>query len=667
MTERVGIEIGGTFTDLVWASSDGSLQTGKVPSTPGAVQEAVLHVIADAKVKVEDVDQITHGSTVATNSLLTRRGAQAALITTAGFRDVIEIGTHDRTGNIYNILYEKPSSPIPRKLIREVQERVDANGSVLEPLDLDKAWIEVEALIAAGVEAIAVCLLHAYRNPAHEKALVGMIRARAPQIVAFASHEVSPEFREYERTMTTAVNAFVGPVVERYVGKLAKELGNSGYAGVLRIMQSNGGTMPAAVAGDNAVRMLLSGPAAGVSAAVWYARRNDIRDIITLDMGGTSTDVAIAPGLVPRIVSDLLVDNLPIRTATVDMATIGAGGGSIASVDEGGFLSVGPQSAGAVPGPACYGRGGDRPTVTDSQVIAGILRPAQFFGGKMTLNIENAERALASLGQKGGSTGAADSILRMVNSSMAGAVRMVSTARGIDPRDFTLVAYGGGGPLHSAQVAEEIGIRRVLVPWSPGLTSAFGLLIADTIIDVAQSDLQMLSDTTLNADVVARLLSVCARIAEENGLEAKPYEVNISLDMRYRGQAFELPIRTSGKTTGASELRRLFEDEHILRYGYARRSLPVEVVGYRLQVVHRAEGRVVPPVPVGGPKNLEHVEVTISGQRVTASFLARECLAPGEVFEGPAVIEEATTTTLVPPGWLARCLPTGDLLLEYLK
>ncbi len=665
MSERVGVEIGGTFTDLVWARPDGSLAVGKVPSTPGAIQEAVLHVIADAGVPLAEVDQVTHGSTVATNTLLTRRGAQAGVIATAGFRDVIEIGTHDRIGNIYDILYRKPASPVPRRFVREVPERIDATGAVLEPIDLEAAWREVSWLVDEGVEAIAVCLLHAYRNPVHERALVALIRARAPQVVVFASHEVSPEFREYERTMTTAVNAFVGPVVQRYVGRLDGALREGGYAGILRIMQSNGGTMPAAAAGQNAVRMLLSGPAAGVRAAVWFAGRNGLADILTLDMGGTSTDVAIAPNLVPRIVPELMVDHLPIRTAAIDMATIGAGGGSIAQIDAGGFLAVGPQSAGAAPGPACYGRGGERPTVTDAQVIAGILRPARFFGGRMELRVDRAEAALASLGLPDGIAAAADSVLRIVNGTMAGAVRLVSTSRGIDPRDYTLVAYGGGGPLHGAQVAEEIGVGRVLVPWSPGLTSAFGLLIADTVIDVARTDLQILSDATLDADALERLKAACDQVALANGLAAGSYEIEVALDMRYGGQAFELPIWTDGTPSDAATLRGLFEAEHATRYGYARPSLPVEVVSYRARVVRRSGGLVVPPVPPGREAPRETAEVTIGGRRMEARFVSREDLAPGATLSGPAIVEEATATTLVPPGWRLTCLPTGDLLLEH--
>lgn len=667
MTERVGVEIGGTFTDLVWVRPDGTLATGKVPSTPDSIQQAVLDAVADAGIALADIAQFAHGSTVATNALLTRRGAQAGLLTTAGFRDVMEIGTHDRIGNIYNILYRKPASPVPRRLVREVRERIDARGEVLHPIDLEDAWRQASALIEMGVEGIAICLLHAYRNPAHEQALAALIRERAPGVSVFASHEVSPEFREFERSITTAVNAFVGPVVERYVGQLDQALRASGYDGVLHIMQSNGGTMPARAAGSSAVRMLLSGPAAGVRAAIWFGRRNGIANIITFDMGGTSTDVAIAIDLDPRMVSELTVDDLPIRTAAVDMATVGAGGGSIAELDAGGFLAVGPQSAGAQPGPACYGRGGTKPTVTDAQVVAGILRPARFFGGKMVLRTDLAREALAAIGLPGDARAAADATLRTVNGNMAAAVRLVSTARGIDPRDYTLVAYGGGGPLHAAQVAEEIGITRVLVPWSPGLASAFGLLVADTVLDVAKTDLHLLSDHTLDAAHLASLQEMCASAAHSAGLGDGEYTTEIGLELRYAGQAFELPIWTDGKPKAAADLRAAFEKEHRTRYGYARSRLPVEVVNYRARVIRRIEGRIVPPEPNASgavAASAETGEIMVGGKTVAARFLARDGLRPGVREQGPAVVEEATATTLVPPGWAITCLPSGDLLLE---
>ncbi len=664
MLERVGVEIGGTFTDLVWQQRDGALRTHKVLSTPNAIHEAVLDAVKGCGVDPAAVDHLVHGSTVATNALLTRSGAETALITTLGFRDVIEIGTHDRTGSVYEIFYRKAVPPVPRRLIAEVAERLDIAGQVIQPLDEAQAAEVIDALLARGVTSIAICLLHAYANPAHEQALAAMIRERAPEVVVSCSHEISPEFREYERTMTTVVNAFVSPVVSRYVERLERELETSGYRGVLQIMQSNGGIMPGSTAGRNAVRMLLSGPSAGVRGAVWFARRNGISDILTLDMGGTSTDVVIAPGLVPSMVPELKVDDLPIRTPAIDMVTVGAGGGSIAALDPGGLLAVGPASAGAMPGPACYGRGGTAATVTDAQVVAGLLRPDRFFGGRLALRSDLAEAALKATGVAGEPREIADAVLRMVNNNMAQAVRLVSTARGIDPTGFTLVAYGGGGPLHAATVADEIGIQSVLVPWSPGLTSAFGLLVSDITIDLAQTDLQPLSDATLNQARVDSLGALAAKAAEEHGLDAGNYRVEVGVDLRYGGQAFELTVWGEAAPRSAEALRRDFEVLHEQRYGYSRERLPVQAVNYRIRLVEAMEHGVVTPSPAGAEAARETGEIFIAGGLHQASFIRREGLGVGEEVHGPAVIEEDTATTVVPPGWQARVTETGDLLLK---
>jgi N-methylhydantoinase A len=662
---RIGVEIGGTFTDMVWLDRDGTVRIGKTPSTPQAIHEAVLRVLDEAGVSLAGVAQVAHGSTVATNALIMRRGAKAALVTTAGFRDALIIGRADRDHDIYSMRFRHPEPPIRRGMIREVRERILHDGTILEALDPEAAWNEVlRPLVDEGVDGIAISLLHSYRNPAHEKVLATLLRERAPHVAVSVSHEVSPEFREYERSVTTTVNAFVGPVVGRYVGELGAGLTERGYNGVLQIMQSNGGMMPASAAGANAVRMLLSGPAAGIRAAMWFAKRNGIRDAITLDMGGTSTDVGIAPGLLPSVVPELKIDGLPVRTASVDMATIGAGGGSIASIDRGGFLAVGPDSAGALPGPACYGRGGTRATVTDAQVVAGLLRPTRFLGGRMGLREDLAHQAVQDLNFPGGMREAADAILRVVNSNMAGAVRLVSARRGIDPSGYTIVAYGGGGPLHGAMVADELGMREVLIPWAPGLSSAFGLLIADTLIDVAQSDIHPLGAGSLDAERVRALSARGAEAAAQNGLPEGSYTVSLGLDLRYAGQAFELTVWTDAQPASPEDLRRLFEDEHRIRYGYARARLSVEVVGYRIRVIRPNDAEIVTPMPSGDGPPPETVTLTMSGRDVTTTLVARETLLPGRRLAGPAIIAEATSTTFVPPGWEAEMLPSGDLLLR---
>ncbi|MCO5093143.1 hydantoinase/oxoprolinase family protein [Bosea sp. (in: a-proteobacteria)] len=664
---RIGVEVGGTFTDLVWADASGAVHTGKTPSTPHAIQEAVLALIASTGLPLEAVAQVTHGSTVATNALIMRKGATVGLLTTRGFRDIVILGRCERNHDVYDMQYRATVAPIRRHMIREVTERIDARGAVLQPIDLEAAWREVETFLAQGVTGIAICLVNAYANPEHEAALAEMIRRRAPHVSISASSTVSPEFREYERSVTTLANAFVGPLVEHYVRLLDEGIRRDGYRGTLEIMQSNGGVMPAAAAGQNAVRMMLSGPAAGVCGAAWFARRNGIRDILTLDMGGTSTDVAIAPDLVPGMVTELTVDGLPLRTTSVDMATIGAGGGSIAHVDRGGFLAVGPESAGSSPGPACYGRGGTRPTVADAQMVAGLLRPSDFFGGKMVLDADKARAAVARLqaqGLSGSVEDIADAILRTTNANMAGAVRQVSTARGIDPRGFTLVAYGGGGPLHAAMVAQEIEIRQVLVPWSPGLVSAFGLLVAETKIDTVESALHPLCDTSLDAARVAKLIDKARDTAAANHLDDEDCEIAIGLDMRYSGQAFEITLWTDTAARDAAALRQLFESAHRQRYGYVRQKLDCEVVAYRLRISRKARDAIVTPLDHDAQATARKVEIALGGSHHHATLLPRAALAVGGRLPGPAILTEPTSTTVVPAGWEAECLPTGDLLLR---
>ncbi|MBN8991441.1 MAG: hydantoinase/oxoprolinase family protein [Rhizobiales bacterium] len=662
---QVGVEIGGTFTDLVWVNADGVVAVGKVPSTPDRVHKAVEDAVDDAVVPLKQVTRFSHGSTIATNALITRRGARTGLLTTRGFRDIVEIGLHDRVGNIYTAFYHKPRAPVERRFVREIAERIDGGGHVIEPLDEAAARREIQFLLDNGVTSIAICLMHAYRNGVHEDRLRDIILSMNATVQVGCSSRVSPEFREYERTVTTVVNSFVSPVVVDYIGRLDRGLSDRGCRSGLQIMQSNGGIMPSDAAGDNAVRMLLSGPAAGVQAATWFARRNGIDDIITIDMGGTSTDVAVAPMLEPRVVQELTVDDLPIRTTALDMVTVGAGGGSIAALDAGGFLNVGPASAGADPGPACYGRGGRLPTVTDAQLIAGLLRPSHFFAGRMRLDIAAANDALASLEMPGGLSQKADSVLQMVNSNMAAAVRLVSTARGIDPRDFTLVAFGGGGPLHAATVADEVGMKRVLVPWSPGITSAFGLLIADLKVDFLKAKLLPLNEQSLAGIRADDLAATCDRYAGMLSLTAGSYQVQTGLDLRYAGQGFELTVWADVARASPAELRAAFEDLHRERYGYTRSNLPVQVVNKRARLTRKSELNVVTPKQsAAGNAGRQISSIVLQGNSCPATFMERSTLDFGETIAGPAILEEPTATTFVPPGWTARCCETGDLLLE---
>ena len=668
MQGRVGVEIGGTFTDLVWQRADNTLVTHKVLSTPEAIHQAVMQAIAEAEVDLGDTRHVVHGSTVATNALLTRQGASTGLLTTRGFRDVIDIGTHDRQGNVYEIFYRKPQSPVARRAVLEVTERIQSDGAVVEPIDLDTAWDSARQLIDGGVTAIAICFLHSHQNNEHEAALAALIRERAPEVFVTASHEISPEFREYERTMTTVVNAFIGPVVRTYIGDLDDGLRDQGFRGALQIMQSSGGIMPASAAGTHAARILLSGPAAGVRGAMWFARRSGVDNAVTMDMGGTSSDVCLAPGLEPTSRQEISIDGLPIRAPATDIVTVGAGGGSIAGLDPGGFLEVGPASAGALPGPACYDRGGTAPTVTDAQVVAGILRPERFLGGRMTLRADLAETAIDSIGLDGLAGQAADSVLRMVNNNMAAALRLVSTERGIDPREFVLVAYGGGGPLHGAMVAEEVGITKVLVPWAPGLVSAFGLLVADPTVDLVRTHIHVVDDETLGAAKAAELRAEVLDAAERFGVDQDACEVRLALDLRYAGQAYELTAWFDDLPADAAAIRAAFSEIHATRYGYAREQLPVEAVNYRIRAVQKIDADLLPPAPDGGAEPvLSQGEVSLGGGTVTATFADRASLPPGFELMGPAIIDEPTATIVAPAGWRVGVLDTGDIMIEQIS
>ncbi|HEY0294474.1 MAG TPA: hydantoinase/oxoprolinase family protein [Bordetella sp.] len=662
---RVGVEMGGTFTDLVWVRPDGTIRTLKVPSTPGAVHEAILAAVAEAGIDLSQVRRFAHGSTVATNALLTRQGAGVGLITTQGFRDVIQIGTHDRVGDLYNMKYRKPLSPVARRHIHEVPERMSAKGGVLHPLDVDAAVATVETMVQDGIRSIAICLLNSHTNPAHEQQLAGLIRQRHPGVNLSLSSEISPEIREYERCLTTVVNAFVGPMVHDYIGQLDHRLSAGGYDGPLAIMQSNGGIMSADSAGRHAARMLLSGPAAGVRGALHFAQRNGFQDIITLDMGGTSTDVSIARGLQPALMPHIKIDDLTIRIPSLDIVTVGAGGGSIAHRDSAGLLDVGPASAGAYPGPACYGRGGLLPTVSDAQVVAGWLRPERQANAHFHIRADLANQALRTLDLPGSADSAADGVLRIVNNNMVSAVQLVSTARGIDPARFVLVAYGGGGPLHGALVAQALGMRKVLIPWSPGVTSALGLLVCDHIVDLAFTQAHALDASTLGRERLADLRAKAGELAREHALDAPRLE--IGLDLHYRGQGYEMTLWLPDALASKEAIQEGFNALHRERYGYCRDAVPVHVLNYRIKLAQPNTSQI--PIQAADAEStaqggLSRRPIRVSGQTCMAVFLPRHGLAIGQVVEGPAIIEESTSTTLVPPGWAARATENGDLLLE---
>ncbi|MBB2743856.1 UNVERIFIED_ORG: N-methylhydantoinase A [Microbispora rosea subsp. rosea] len=662
---RLGVECGGTFTDLVLLDDVGRLvATGKVFSTPADPSLAVLEAIS----RLETVDlsgtPLLHGSTVATNAVLERKGPKLGLIVTQGFRDVLELQRHDRDV-MYDLHYRKPRPLVRRELVREVPERLDANGKPLVALDEQVVREAVSELAGLGVTSIAVCFLHSYRNPAHEQRVRELAAEVAPALDVSLSSEVVAEFREYERASSTTIDAFVKPTVDSYLSRLERSLAERGM-GAVSMMQSNGGVVPAAYVRRRPIHVLLSGPAAGVAGAVAVAAAAGIDDIVTMDMGGTSTDVCLVTGGRPQITNESMIDRIPVMLSMVDIATVGAGGGSIVQLDPGGMLQVGPRSAGADPGPACYGRGGTVPTVTDANVTRGLIRPGHFLGGRHALDRPAAVRALDVLAGPLGRMPAqlAEDVFRIANVAMAGAIRLVSTERGHDPRDHTLVAYGGAGPLHAAAVADELGIRTVLVPPHAGLMSAYGLLSSDfqrrfAVTRVA--DLDELAPGELDEVFAELLADARAEIAAQD-MNPDDMLVEHELDLRYRGQGFELTVPVP-MGAGPAEATELFHDAHTLRYGHATRGKPVQVVTYRLTLRLPRRDTALPAVQVEGSARREDLPVVIDGREQTCAFLWRAGLPPGFAINGPAVIEEDSATTYVPPGWTAAVDDATNLLL----
>jgi N-methylhydantoinase A len=656
----VGVDIGGTFTDFIVAGPDG-LRLHKVPSTPGDPARAFVQGLAEMGIVAPS--RLIHGTTVATNALLERKGATTAFVTTAGFQDLLEIGRQTRQG-LYALTPTKARPLVPRDRCFEVPERVDGRGDVLVPLDGNRAAEALDAARAAGAESVAVVFLFAFANPAHERR-VGELAVERDLFVSLSS-EILPEYREYERASTTVVNAYVSPVMSRYLSRLAKGLPEAARA-QLQVMQSNGGILSPAAAGREAVRTILSGPAGGVVGAARVAAAAGFRRLVTFDMGGTSTDVAYvdtaAPGGALPAAQDGEIDGLPVRVPMLGIHTVGAGGGSIARIDAGGGLRVGPESAGAVPGPAAYGVG-DAVTVTDANLRLGRLDPAAFLGGRMALDVERSARLLGVLAARLGLSpeAAAEGIVRVTNAQMARALRRVTLERGHDPRECCLVAFGGGGPLHACALAEQTGMRAVLVPRYPGALSALGLLLADVEREHSRTVMQgaeALAQETLDALFTPLEVAALEQMRAEGVLDGDVL-LERWLAMRYRGQSYEIVVPAAADPAAA------FHAAHRDAYGYADPAAPVELVHVRL----RARGRVPhPDLPRARPEPTppleasRHRPVYLSDWIDTPVF-TRDALRPGVAFAGPALVVQEDSTTLVPPGWHARVDAGFNLLLQ---
>lgn len=656
----IGIDVGGTFTDLVLRDGgSGTLRTLKTPSTPEDLARGVMTAIALADVPHSEIAGITHGMTVATNTALEMNGARLGVITTKGFRDVLVVGRGNRI-KLYDIKAVRPPPLVPRRRILGVTERMTAMGAVHTPLDADSVRAACNQLQVADVEAIAICFLHSYVNPAHEIRAAEIVREALPGLPVSLSHEILPEYREFERFSTTALNAYVGPRVAGYLNTLSDNLTASGVDAPLRIMGSNGGTWRAAAMAAEPVNSMLSGPAGGVTAAIGVARLLGLPNIITYDMGGTSTDACLVRGYRHEMTTEGHVGMWPNRAPQIEIKTVGAGGGSIAYLGAGDFLQVGPRSASAVPGPACYGRGGRAPTVTDANVLLGRFRPDQAIGGEIAIDHAAAETAVGSLGDRLGLDPArmAEGIARIAVARMTGTVKEISVMRGLDPRDFTLFAYGGAGPLHAAAIAEELGMTRIVIPPMPGAFSAYGLLTADTRYDVTQTRLTRLDETgweTIQA-ILDPLRARAAERLEADGFGVSEIELQVALEMRYVGQAFELATTLPESACTVGDIEQAFRDTYEERYGQLDEG-PVEIVSYRVIGIGRSPDADLPEVTIGGTLSDAQIAsrpVVFDGTARETPIYRRDRLPTDTPVPGPAILEEDGATTVVPPSFTAR-------------
>jgi N-methylhydantoinase A/oxoprolinase/acetone carboxylase beta subunit len=683
---QIGIDVGGTFTDVFLVAGDGQLVVHKVPSTPTDIASCVLDAMQGACTKatlgLDDLDMVFHGSTVATNALLQRSGAKVGLITTRGFRDVLHIARHKRPLN-FSLYQELPWQKwplVPRRLRIPVTERMGApSGEVATPLAEEEVRAAIAELARQGVEAVAVCFLHSYLNPAHEQRVAELLAEELPDVFVSLRHNVCPEYREYEAFNTVAVNAYVGPATGQYLGRLTTRLAEAGVAAEIHFMTSSGGVEPGRVVSLKPVNMLLSGPVAGVVGGMAAGKSAGFENVITFDVGGTSADIGVIHRGVVRHKHwlDNQIGGLHLRLSMVDVSAIGAGGGSIAYLDRGGMLQVGPRSAGAEPGPVCYGQGGTQPTVTDAQLVLGRLSESAFLGGRMPISRLLAERAIeeqvaAPLGLS--ITEAAAGIVRIATSHMTGAIELNSVRRGYDPREFALVAFGGAGPMFAPDIATELQIPDIVAPRFPGIASAMGLLGADVVHTYPGTVVSLLANVS-HDDLQRRFDAMeqqARRQLEADGFDLSDTSVQRFTECRYAGQGYEIrdeaPLGTVDDAWVA-EVTERFHQVHEREYANAFRDSEVELVNIGVIGVGRIVEPEVPEVRAARagstPEPTGERDVWFEGAGVTASRVyERALLLAGHGIGGPGVIEQEDSTVLVPPGWHARVDLPGNIVIS---
>jgi len=683
----VGVDVGGTFTDIVYSDTAAGLtRIHKVPTTPHdpseGVVDGILQLCERFELAADAIDHVFHGTTIATNAVLEYKGSTTGMVTTAGYRDIVHIGRHQRPQH-YSIRQEVPwqDRPLVRRRHRKtVRERLGPKrGEVHQPLDEEEVREAARALRAAGVEAVAVCFLFSYLDPSHEARARDIILQEHPDCFVTTSAAVSPQFREFERFTTAAMNAFIGPKVRTYVSRLESQLAEKGLKADLHIMSSNGGVATAPVVAERPVLTLLSGPAAGVLGGAWTGALSGRDRLITFDVGGTSADIGIVVDgtFSEASARDTHIGGYPVMVPMIDIHTIGAGGGSIAHADAGGGFRGGPHSAGARPGPAAYGHGGDEPTVTDANVVLGRLDPERFLGGEMTLDVSAARRVVQRLADTLGLglEETAEGILTIVNASMANAIRSRTVQKGLDPRDFALVAFGGAGPLHGCEVARMLGIPEVIVPAWPGITSAVGLLTTDLKYDAIRTAFQLSTapDLAFLNEEFAAMEDEIARQFTATGVAPENVRMQRAADLRYVGQGYELRVAVPAGALDEAALAAVFAEfyaAHKVEYGHAFDS-PIEIVNVRLTGVgampkidrpEESGGTALEAARAGEAPSVFRVDGTL--REMTTAFYERALLPVDTPFEGPAIVLQTDSTTVVPPGCTVTADGGGNLLIR---
>ena len=665
---RVAADIGGTFTDIVAQDvATGQCHATKVLSIPGDPARAVVNGIEAAIPADAEIEFFVHGTTVGLNAILTRTGARVALLTTRNFRDIYTIQGNDR-GEIFSIRWNKPAPLVPLESTFTARERIAADGRIAQPISVEDVNAFADAVAAGDFDSIAICFLFAFKNPAHELAAEAILRDRLPGIDIALSHRVSPEWREFERTSTTVMDGYLAPVVRKYLERLSGRVRERMPRGrAMHVMESNGGVMSIAAAGRSPLQTLLSGPVGGAIGGCALAAATGRKNLICVDMGGTSFDASLVIDGSPSTSNEAMIEGLPVQMSVVDINVIGAGGGSIAW-EEAAAIRVGPQSAGSDPGPICYGRGGLEPTVSDANLVLGRLDGANFAGSRVSLDAAAARRAIGAMGERFGldAPAMAEGIIDIINAKMADAIRTITIRRGIDPRQFTLVAFGGAGPAQAAALADELGASDVIIPVFPGAFSAWGMLQTDVRHDFKATSYGFW-DAVAPGEVEARFAALegdgRAELAAD-GVQAENVALERAIDLRYHGQEYVLTIPVSPGPIDPAAVRADFDAAYARQYGHNNPAARVEMANVRVAALGRLDR---PPAAVPGPVQpapARSREVRFAGRVARTAIVQRAAIGPEDLVEGPAIIEEPTATTLVPPGWRAAPIDGGNLLLN---